>query len=111
MSQGSLPRQLSARFGSASAKQWSLQGSWATSAAVRSVMVANKKKDTTPELRLRAELYGLGLRYRVHAKPIPGVVADVVFRRKRVAVFVDGCFWHGCETHGTWPVINRQYWQ
>jgi len=74
-------------------------------------MVANKKKNTTPELRLRAELHRLGLRYRVHANPVPGVVADVVFRRKRVAVFVDGCFWHGCETHGTWPAINRHYWQ
>ncbi len=84
--------------------------SWATSAAVRSVMVANRKKDTRPELRLRAALHGLGLRYRVHVKPIPGVVADVVFRPTRVVVFVDGCFWHGCEIHGTWPAVNSRYW-
>ncbi len=107
----SSPRQLTVRSSLAQPDQTSRARSWATSATVRSVMVANKKKNTTPELRLRAELHRLGLRYRVHAKPVPGVVADVVFRPKRVAVFVDGCFWHGCETHGTWPAVNRHYWQ
>ena len=76
-------------------------------------MAANRKKNSLPELRLRSALYELGLRYRIHAKPIPGMNfnADVVFRPARVAVFVDGCFWHGCEIHGTWPAVNRDYWQ
>ncbi len=51
--------------------------------------------------------------YRVHARPLPGVrrVADVVFLRARVAVFVDGCFWHGCPEHGTWPISNSEFWR
>ena len=88
------------------------RASWATSDAVRAVMSSNRKKNTSPELRLRSALYRLGLRYRIHAKPIASlsINADVVFRNARVAVFVDGCFWHGCEVHGTWPVVNRDYW-
>jgi DNA mismatch endonuclease, patch repair protein len=74
-------------------------------------MVANRKKNTTPELRVRSALHRLGLRYRVHAKPLPGVVADIVFRQARVVVFVDGCFWHGCDRHGTWPTANGPYWR
>ncbi|HAF20244.1 MAG TPA: very short patch repair endonuclease [Chloroflexi bacterium] len=76
-------------------------------------MSANRKKNTSPERRLRSALHRLGLRYRIHAKPIQGsnMSADVVFRPSRVAVFLDGCFWHGCETHGTWPAVNREYWR
>lgn len=55
-----------------------------------------------PELRLRRALHAVGLRYRVHARPLPELNrrADVLFPRERVAVFVDGCFWHGCPEHG-----------
>ncbi|SRR5258708_40211214 len=77
-------------------------------------MVANsRKKNTVPELRLRSALHDLGLRYRIHARPISAmnINADLVFRPSRVAVFVDGCFWHGCNVHGTKPSVNSDYWQ
>ncbi|MCB1007011.1 MAG: hypothetical protein KDB35_22700, partial [Acidimicrobiales bacterium] len=56
------------------------------------------RSDTAPELRLRRELHRRGLRYRVDRSPVPGMRsrADVVFGPEKVAVFVDGCFWHGC---------------
>lgn len=55
----------------------------------------------------------MGLRYRVDQAPITGLRrrADLVFRAARVAVFVDGCFWHGCPDHGTWPTANEEYWR
>jgi DNA mismatch endonuclease (patch repair protein) len=64
-------------------------------------------------LALRRVLHGLGLRYLVHRRPLPGLrrSADVVFPRARVAVFVDGCFWHGCPEHGCRPKVNDWYWQ
>jgi DNA mismatch endonuclease, patch repair protein len=70
------------------------------------------RRDTKPELALRRELHRLGLRYRVDHAIIPGVRrrADVVFTRARVAVFVDGCFWHGCPDHGTKPKANAVWW-
>ncbi|THA70838.1 very short patch repair endonuclease [Streptomyces sp. A0958] len=73
----------------------------ASSVSVRAVMSANKGKDTKPELRLRAALYRKGLRYRVGIRPLPQLrrTADVVFPKAKVAVFVDGCFWHGCPEH------------
>lgn len=87
-------------------------GSWASSAAVRNVMRGNRKRDTRPERRLRAELHRRGLRYRVAAKPLKGrgAVADVVFVGARVAVFLDGCFWHGCPDHFAPPRTNAGYW-
>jgi DNA mismatch endonuclease (patch repair protein) len=77
-------------------------------------MVANRSKDTTPEIRLRKELYRRGLRYRKHAKlDVLGNrwSVDIAFPRQRVAVFVDGCFWHGCPEHMTWPKANADWWQ
>lgn len=71
------------------------------------------RKDTAPELALRRELHGRGLRYFVHRRPLPGLrrEADVIFPRARVAVFVDGCFWHGCERHGRrGHYTNGWYW-
>ena len=67
---------------------------------------------TTPELLLRRRLHAQGLRYRVHRRPLPELrrTADVVFSRARVAVFVDGCFWHGCPKHGTAPKTNADWW-
>jgi DNA mismatch endonuclease (patch repair protein) len=71
------------------------------------------QRDTQPELRLRSALHGLGLRYRVHLAPLGGVrrKADVAFPRQKVAVFVDGCFWHWCPEHGTLPRANRSWWE
>src|SRR3954471_18689778 len=72
------------------------------------------RRDTAPELALRRELHRLGLRYRVDVAPAPSRSrrrADVVFSRQRIAVFVDGCFWHGCEEHGVRPRANAEYWR
>ena len=87
--------------------------SWASSPAARKVMVGNRRKDTSPEMAVRRLVHAAGLRYRVDAKPIPEVNrrADLVFRRARVAVFVDGCYWHGCPDHGTSPRSNAAYWE
>lgn len=76
-------------------------------------MSGQASKDTRIELRLRQLLHGRGLRYRVHVRPVPRLrrVADVVFSRSQVAVFVDGCFWHGCPVHGTWPKRNAAFWR
>ena len=70
-------------------------------------------RDTTPELALRRELHRRGLRYRVDAAPLPGLRlrADVLFTRRRVAVFLDGCFWHRCPDHGTAPRHNADWWR
>jgi DNA mismatch endonuclease, patch repair protein len=75
-------------------------------------MQATRRRDTPAELALRSRLHSLGYRYRVDVSPIVGVRrrADVVFPRARVAVYVDGCFWHGCPQHGTWPKANAEWW-
>jgi DNA mismatch endonuclease (patch repair protein) len=85
----------------------------ASSPGVRALMQGNRAKDTRPEVALRSALHRLGLRFRKHAPPVVGVTcrADVVFRRARVAVFVDGCFWHRCPLHGRSPRSNRTYWR
>jgi len=69
-------------------------------------------RDTAPEILLRRFLHGLGLRYRVHVRPLPHLrrTADIVFTRAKVAVFVDGCFWHCCPEHGTAPAANGDWW-
>jgi DNA mismatch endonuclease (patch repair protein) len=87
-------------------------GSWASSAAARATMVANRSRDTRPEMRVRRELHARGMRYRVAARPVPKLrsTADIVFRPVRVAVFIDGCFWHSCPDHGTRPTANGAYW-
>ena len=75
-------------------------------------MRANRGKDTGPELALRSELHNMGLRFRVHRRPVADLraTADVVFGPARVAVFVDGCFWHRCPIHATTPKANRAWW-
>ncbi|MFG2182101.1 very short patch repair endonuclease [Streptomyces abikoensis] len=85
----------------------------ACSASVRAVMRANRGKDTGPELALRKLLYQRGLRYRVDARPIPEIRrrADLVFPGARVAVFVDGCFWHGCPEHYRPATRNAEFWR
>lgn len=76
-------------------------------------MQANKSRDTGPELAVRRLLHAAGLRYRVAFQPLTGVRrrADIVFPAKRLAVFIDGCFWHGCPEHGR-TEFNRNvaYW-
>jgi DNA mismatch endonuclease, patch repair protein len=84
-----------------------------TSAAASAVMRANRKKDTNPELAIRRLLFAQGLRYRIHFGIRTGgtlVKPDIVFPGRRVAVFVDGCFWHSCPEHGTNPKVNTGYW-
>ncbi len=67
------------------------------------------RRDSKAELRLRRELHRLGLRYRVHLRGLPGT-PDIAFTRARIAVFVDGCFWHCCPDHGVTPKANREWW-
>ena len=83
----------------------------ASSESARERMKRTRRRDTKPELALRSELHRLGLRYFVdRAVTTSKRRADVVFPRARVAVYVDGCFWHGCPTHGTLPKTNREWW-
>ncbi|MFI7708773.1 very short patch repair endonuclease [Nonomuraea sp. NPDC049480] len=86
--------------------------SWASSEAVRASMQSNKSRDTKPELALRRAVHALGLRYRVGTRPLPGVrrTADLVFPRIKLAVFLDGCFWHGCSEHHSLAKTNSTYW-
>ena len=83
-----------------------------SSAAVSLRMRQQSRVGTQPELALRRELHARGQRYRV-AWPVPGKprrTIDVAFPRRRIAVFVDGCFWHACPQHGTDPRANAAWW-
>lgn len=75
-------------------------------------MQRQTRRDTKPELALRRELWRRGLRYRIDIAPVSGLRrrADMVFRRARVAVYVDGCYWHSCPDHATVPKANREWW-
>lgn len=81
-----------------------------SSQAVSAQMSRMPRSDTRPELALRSALHNRGLRFRVHDKSLPGK-PDVVLTRARVAVFVDGCFWHACPEHGVLPKSNRDWWR
>ena len=85
-----------------------------THPAVTAVMKGNRKTDTRPELALRSALHGSGLRFRkdhtVKVDEGRTIRVDVVFPRAKLAVFVDGCFWHRCPQHGTEPKSNTGYW-
>ncbi|MFF8290349.1 very short patch repair endonuclease [Streptomyces sp. NPDC016309] len=87
-------------------------GSWASSAARRRNMQAIRSRDTKPEQLIRRLVHAQGLRYRVAAKPLPDLrrTADMVFRPAKVAVFIDGCYWHGCPEHYVPPRTNPGYW-
>lgn len=76
-------------------------------------MQAAKPRDTAPEKALRSSLYKKDLRFRVDIKPVKELNrrADIVFRTAKVAVFVDGCFWHGCPLHGTQAKANAMFWR
>jgi DNA mismatch endonuclease (patch repair protein) len=72
-----------------------------------------RQRDTALEKAIRSELHRRGMRFRVQARIIPGLrrTADIVFRSARVAVFVDGCFWHCCPVHATYPKSNADWWR
>src|SRR5262249_55411990 len=86
----------------------------ASSEAVRRSMQANRRVNTSPEVALRSEMHRRGFRFRkafpVQVGPLR-VRVDIVFLRKRFAVFVDGCFWHCCPEHGASPKANVEYWR
>jgi DNA mismatch endonuclease (patch repair protein) len=86
--------------------------SFAQSPGVRSRMQLQRTRDTAPEMALRRLLHAGGLRYFVDRPPLPGLRrrADLVFPTARVAVFVDGCYWHGCAEHGRTPATNTEWW-
>ncbi|WP_072802793.1 very short patch repair endonuclease [Rhodococcoides yunnanense] len=83
-----------------------------TDAATSARLSKQRRRDTKPEIALRRELHRRGLRYFVDRAPLKGMRrrADVVFPRRRVAVYVDGCFWHSCPIHATKPRNNAQWW-
>jgi DNA mismatch endonuclease (patch repair protein) len=85
-----------------------------TTALASAIMRANPSRNTGPERRLRQALHARGLRYRVNysirvdgGRPIS---VDIAFTGAKLAVFVDGCFWHSCPEHGSVPKTNRHYW-
>jgi DNA mismatch endonuclease (patch repair protein) len=84
----------------------------ASSENAKRTMRANRRRDTGPELRLRSALHRAGLRFRVdHSLNFDRRRrADVVFTKQKVAVFVDGCFWHGCPEHCAAPKANADFW-
>ncbi|MDO8143620.1 very short patch repair endonuclease [Isoptericola sp. 178] len=84
----------------------------ASTAAVSRRMSQARRQDTKPELDVRRLLHSRGMRYRV-GYPVPGLARrsiDIAFTRVKVAVFLDGCFWHGCPDHGTSPRANADWW-
>lgn len=86
--------------------------SWASTEGVRRSMRSNRSSGTRPEIRLRQALHRAGLRFRVQY-PVPSARRrriDVAFPRLKVAVYIDGCFWHGCPQHPFTPKRNAEYW-
>ena len=81
-----------------------------SSPVVANTMSEIRRRDTKLELRVRRELHRRGLRFRVDYGPAPGR-PDIALTRAKVSVFLDGCFWHGCPLHGTWPKSNTDWWK
>ncbi|MEV5550941.1 very short patch repair endonuclease [Streptomyces sp. NPDC052309] len=76
-------------------------------------MSRQNSRDTAPEVAVRRILHAAGLRYRVNV-PVPGMsrrTIDIVFPKAKIAVFLDGCFWHGCPQHATSPKANAEWWR
>ena len=73
-------------------------------------MKNQSRRDTAAEMALRKVLFGRGLRYRVDFRAVGRRRVDIAFTRRKVAVFVDGCFWHRCPQHGTVLKANRDWW-
>lgn len=85
-------------------------------AATTAKMRGNTRADTKPELRVRSALHRAGLRFRKDYRVDLGLGRgnprpDIAFTRKRVAIFIDGCFWHDCPQHGRRPVKNASFWE
>jgi DNA mismatch endonuclease, patch repair protein len=78
--------------------------------AVSTQMQKMRRSSTAPEMLIRNELHHRGLRYRVNFALLPGR-PDLAFTLARIAVFVDGCFWHACAEHGILPKNNREWWR
>jgi DNA mismatch endonuclease, patch repair protein len=91
----------------------SVAGPTPKSAQVSHRMARVRQKGTDAELDLRSALHAMGLRYRVQVPLLtqPRRVADIVFPTEKIAVFVDGCFWHGCPQHASWPKNNADFWR
>ena len=85
-----------------------------TSDVATKKMRANRRIDTKPEVALRSLLHGQGVRFRkdypVSLADGKTVHVDIAFTKKKIAVFVDGCFWHSCPEHGSTPKSNQEYW-
>ncbi len=76
---------------------------------MRAFMQRMPRRDTGPELQLRRTLHRQGVRFRLHRSDLPGR-PDIVLARLHLAVFVDGCFWHGCPVHAKAPKANAEFW-
>lgn len=76
-------------------------------------MSVTGQRNTSAEMRIRRRLHAMGFRYRVDFPVLRGSSrrADIVFTRARVVVYVDGCFWHGCPKHASWPKSNAEFWR
>jgi len=85
----------------------------ASSSEAKRRMERQVSRDTAVERKLRSALHARGLRFRLHERldPESRREADIVFASARVAVFVDGCFWHACPEHGTKPRANAAFWR
>lgn len=83
-----------------------------SSPTARKVMLGNRR-ESAKERALRGALHACGERFRKDYAPLPGLrcKADVAFTRERLAIFVDGCFWHRCPEHGSAPKANSDYWR
>lgn len=84
-----------------------------SSSEVSRRMAKVRQTGTGAEIALRRELYQRGLRYRVDFEVLkkPRRIADIAFPGLMIAIFVDGCFWHGCPEHATWPKQNSEFWR
>lgn len=84
-----------------------------SSAAVSARMSRQARRDTAPEVAVRKLLHASGFRYRVNARvpDMPRRTVDIMFTKAKVAVFLDGCFWHGCPLHATQPKANAEWWR
>jgi DNA mismatch endonuclease (patch repair protein) len=84
----------------------------ASSDVVRNNMRRQKRRDTGCEMAVRRLLHAAGIRYRVDFRPLPDhrFRVDIGWKHRRIAVFIDGCFWHGCPLHGTLPKSNTEWW-
>ena len=88
------------------------QGPRKPDTATSNRMRSTRRRDTSAELTVRSALHHLGYRYRVDARPEKDLRtrADIIFRRQSIAIYIDGCFWHGCTTHYTTPTTNAAWW-